>query len=49
MPLAVSCLVSNRDLDRERAKLENQEHKVIADVKKAAKNGQMVRALSLSL
>ena len=32
-----------RDLDRERARLETQEKKVIADIKKMAKQGQMVR------
>ena len=31
-----------RDLDRERQKMENQEKKVIADIKKYAKMGQMV-------
>lgn len=31
-----------RDLDRERAKMEQQEKKVIADIKKMAKLGQMV-------
>jgi len=30
-----------RDLDRERTKMENQEKKVIADIKKMAKDGQM--------
>lgn len=34
-----------RDLDRERVKMENQEKKVIADIKKMAKQGQMVSAL----
>lgn len=33
-----------RDLDRERAKMEQQEKKVIADIKKMAKQGQMVCA-----
>jgi len=32
-----------RDLDRERAHLEQQEKKVIVDIKKMAKMGQMVR------
>lgn len=32
-----------RDLDRERAKMEQQEKKIIADIKKYAKMGQMVR------
>ena len=31
-----------RDLDRERQKMEQQEKKVIADIKKMAKAGQMV-------
>lgn len=31
-----------RDLDRERMKMEQQEKKVIADIKKLAKEGQMV-------
>jgi hypothetical protein len=31
-----------RDLDRERTKMEQQEKKVIADIKKMAKQGQMV-------
>ena len=31
-----------RDLDRERARMEQQEKKVIADIKKLAKDGQMV-------
>lgn len=32
-----------RDLDRERLKMEQQEKKVIADIKKLAKDGQMVK------
>lgn len=32
-----------RDLDRERTKLEQQEKKIIADIKKMAKQGQMVQ------
>lgn len=32
-----------RDLDRERMKMEQQEKKVIADIKKLAKEGQMVK------
>lgn len=32
-----------RDLDRERMHLEQQEKKIIADIKKMAKMGQMVR------
>lgn len=31
-----------RELDRERMKLEQQEKKIIADIKKMAKQGQMV-------
>lgn len=31
-----------RDLDRERTHLEQQEKKVVADIKKMAKQGQMV-------
>lgn len=39
-----------RDLDRERQKMEQQEKKVIADIKKMAKQGQMVSLfLPLSL
>ena len=30
-----------RELDRERAKMEQQEKKIIADIKKMAKQGQM--------
>lgn len=36
---------STREIERERTKLQNQEKKVIADIKKAAKDGQMVREL----
>lgn len=32
-----------RDLDREKAKMEQQEKKIIMDIKKMAKEGQMVR------
>lgn len=32
-----------RDLDRERMRMEQQEKKIIADIKKMAKDGQMVR------
>ena len=35
----------HRELDRERGKLEQQEKKIIADIKKMAKTGQMVRWL----
>ena len=38
---------AQRELDRERGKLEQQEKKLIADIRKAAKNGQMVRLLAL--
>lgn len=31
-----------RDLDRERVRMEQQEKKIIADIKKMAKDGQMV-------
>ena len=31
-----------RDLDRERMNMEKQEKKIIADIKKMAKDGQMV-------
>jgi charged multivesicular body protein 2A len=36
-----------RDLDRERTQLENQEKKVIMDIKKMAKMGQMVMVFDL--
>ena len=32
-----------RDLDRERARMDQQEKKIIADIKKMAKEGQMVK------
>lgn len=32
-----------RDLDRERMRMEQQEKKIIMDIKKMAKDGQMVR------
>lgn len=35
-----------RELDRERMKLEQQEKKIIADIKKMAKQGQMVKGSS---
>lgn len=38
-----------RDLDRERLKMEQQEKKVIADIKKLAKDGQMVCLYDLFL
>ena len=31
-----------RDLDRERVKMEQQEKKIVVDIKKMAKDGQMV-------
>jgi hypothetical protein len=34
---------SIRELDRERVNLQNNEKKLIVDIKKAAKDGQMVR------
>lgn len=37
-----------RDLDRERLKMEQQEKKVIADIKKLAKEGQMVCSVMAS-
>lgn len=36
-----------RELDRERQRLEMSEKKVIADIKKMAKMGQMVRNIKL--
>lgn len=35
-----------RDLDREKMKMEQQEKKIIGDIKKLAKEGQMVRLLT---
>lgn len=35
-----------RDLDREKGHMEQQEKKLIADIKKMAKDGQMVSYLS---
>jgi hypothetical protein len=37
---------SIREIERERKKMENQETKLIADMKKTAANGQMVRSPS---
>lgn len=34
-----------RDLDREKVRMEQQEKKIIADIKKLAKDGQMVMQL----
>ena len=36
-----------RELERERGKLERQEKKVITDIKKMAKTGQMVRVTKI--
>jgi hypothetical protein len=36
---------AQRELDRERGKLEQSEKKLITDIKKSAKAGQMVRVL----
>ena len=38
-----------RDLDRERQKMEQQEKKIIADIKKMAKQGQMVSRRKFNL
>ena len=38
-----------RELDRERQKLETQEKKIIADIKKMAKQGQMVSSAGQGL
>ena len=35
---------AQRELDRERTKLEQQEKKLVADIKKSAKAGQLVRS-----
>ncbi len=37
-----------RDLDRERVALQNEEKKIIVEIKKMAKEGQMVRAAGSS-
>jgi hypothetical protein len=37
-----------RDLDRERARMEQQEKKIIMDIKKLAKDGQMVIQIKIS-
>lgn len=39
---------ATRDLDKERQKLEQQEKKIIADIKKMAKQGQMVRLSAMN-
>jgi len=38
-----------RDLDRERQHMEQQEKKIIADIKKMAKQGQMVAIVRFSI
>ena len=38
-----------RDLDRERARMEQQEKKIIVDIKKMAKDGQMVQEIAFHL
>ena len=38
---------AQRELDRERTKLEQSEKKLIMDIKKTAKAGQLVRALAI--
>jgi charged multivesicular body protein 2A len=40
---------AQRELDRERTKLEQQEKKLIADIKKSAKAGQLVSRSLLSM
>jgi multidrug resistance efflux pump len=40
---------AQRELDRERGKLEQSEKKLIIDIRKSAKSGQMVRLLALLL
>ena len=42
-------LPSGRELERERGKLERQEKKIITDIKKTAKTGQMVSGPHLYL
>ena len=39
--LKANYLQAMRELDRERTKMEQQEKKIIADIKKMAKQGQM--------
>jgi charged multivesicular body protein 2A len=39
---------ATREIEKERTKLQNQEKKIIADIKKAAKDGQMVSFSSLA-
>lgn len=38
---------AQRELDRERGKLEQQEKKLVGDIKRSAKAGQLVRCLPL--
>ena len=40
---------AQRELDRERTKLEQQEKKLVADIKRSAKAGQLVRSLPVLL
>ena len=40
MPSSITCQVM-RELDRERSQLERQEKKLVVDIKKMAKSGQM--------
>ncbi len=40
---------AQRDIDRERNNLQNQEKRVIMEIKRAAKQGQMVSNIILSL
>ena len=40
---------SIRDIERERMQLQTQEKKLIAEIKKTAKQGQMVHSLYLSV
>ena len=42
-------LPSGRELERERGKLERQEKKIITDIKKTAKTGQMVSGQGMCL
>jgi charged multivesicular body protein 2A len=39
-----SLVKAQRELDRERTKLEQSEKKLITDIKKSAKGGQLVRS-----
>jgi len=42
-PISFRLVHSHRELDRERMGLEQQEKKIVIDIKKMAKEGQMVR------